>query len=234
VSEPGGGLSASNIPPGSTPTPPPWFSTQQIAFASDRGNAFSAFDIYKMQANGSGLTRLTFTPDIPERQPDWSSDGRIAYNRPVSANQPYKIYVMNADGTGATQVSGGTADDRAPIWSPNASKIVFTRTTASSHIIEINPDGTGEIDLSYGLRGGNSKEPRWSPDGTALLFTFEVSPTSSSIYRVNADGTERVHLTSHSDDSSPDWSPDGTKIAFCRAGVVYLMNADGSAATPNS
>jgi len=47
----------------------------------------------------------------------WSPDGsKIAFDSSRSGN--YEIYVMNADGTGQTNVTDNPADDSAPDWSP--------------------------------------------------------------------------------------------------------------------
>lgn len=48
------------------------------------------------------------------------------------------------------------------------------------------------------------------------------------IFRVRADGTGLVQLTSEGVNREPAWAPDGTRIAFVRDGDIYIMNADGS------
>ena len=46
---------------------------------------------------------------------------------------------------------------------------------------------------------------------------------------MNADGSGLRKLTrGPAYDGNPAWSPDGRKIAFGRAGEIYVMNADGS------
>src|SRR4051812_18519496 len=47
------------------------------------------------------------------------------------------------------------------------------------------------------------------------------------IYTVDPDDTDLTRLT-FSGGRQPAWSPEGTKIAFVRAGNLWLMNADGS------
>ncbi len=71
----------------------------------------------------------------------------------------------------------------------------------------------------------------WSPNGTLLIFARHVSPDSSTLWTMNADGTSPVAL---GDGDQPAFSPDGTKIAFVRETDgnqdLFLMNADGTGA----
>jgi TolB protein len=62
------------------------------------------FEICVMNADGSGVTRLTDNA-LPDGTPTWSPDGtRIVFNRAVPPpNQ--QLFVMNADGSGQTQLT---------------------------------------------------------------------------------------------------------------------------------
>jgi Tol biopolymer transport system component len=54
------------------------------------------------------------------------------------------------------------------------------------------------------------------------------------LYTINANGTDRLQLTSDGTNHSPAWVPDGSAIAFMRQGpqetsnAIYVVNADGS------
>ena len=88
----------------------------------------------------------------------------------------------------------------------------------------------------------NLTDPQLSPDGRQVLYVlgradWKANKRISHIWRVNADGSAGVQLTSGSEgESSPRWSPDGQRIAFLakrgddEATQIYLIpNAGGEA-----
>ena len=66
-------------------------------------------DLYVVHADGSGLRRLTDTPDRLELQPAWSPDGtKITFLGFTGVGTPDAhgaIYTMNADGSNVTEIS---------------------------------------------------------------------------------------------------------------------------------
>jgi Tol biopolymer transport system component len=208
---------------------------QRIAFASDRdGNV----EIYGMNADGTGHTNLTNNPaddgDLiytPVSYHTWSPDGsRIAFVSYRNGNS--EIYVMNADGSGQTDLTNNTATDGWPAWSPDGSKIAFVSDWDGNwEIYVMNADGTAQTNLTRNSAGEGGSA--WSPDGSKIAFVSDRDG-DHEIYVMNADGTGQANLTrSPALDSSPAWSPDGSKIVFVsdRDGNddIYVMKADGSA-----
>lgn len=63
------------------------------------------------------------------------------------------------------------------------------------------------------LTDGEDDYPRFSPDGSMLLF-LRTAGTASSLYRVPALGGEPRKLLDDAVDG--DWSPDGRQVAFIR------------------
>ncbi len=114
----------------------------KIAFASDRSGTF---DIWVMNIDGSGLTRLTSDP-LVDWGPKWSTDGsQILFTRfDVSPGCCHgDIYVMNSDGSGVTLLNGGDGPWQHPTWSPNGKMIALTLCCDWSYDIGImSLDGT--------------------------------------------------------------------------------------------
>jgi TolB protein len=219
-------------------------------------------DVFVVNVDGSGLTRV----DSAAEDPAWSPDGtQIVVTRAQfdAAGNPSDIslWVMNADGTGARQVthqpscpsgvcaSGvvGAQDNRA-VWSPDGTRLAFTRDLYSSTdqygIFTVALDGSDLRRVSP--EGMNADNPAWSPDGASILFQYPPEPLvhgEQDIFSIHPDGSGLVQLTAHLSASEEGgqgnfhaaWSPDGRYISFSHfpgyrsdRASLFVMNADGS------
>ena len=84
----------------------------KIAFLSSRDIIFK--EIYVMNADGTGVTRLT-NNNSDDVEPSWSPDGtKIAFRSERDGDG--EIFVMNADGTGQTKITDNMVFDIQPNW----------------------------------------------------------------------------------------------------------------------
>ncbi|HXI33128.1 MAG TPA: PKD domain-containing protein [Gemmatimonadales bacterium] len=209
----------------------------RIAFVSSRdGNA----EIYVMNADGSGVTRLTDDP-ASDFYPTWSPDGsRIAFTSTRDGHN--NIYVMNADGSGVTQLTTSTSPfgSQAPAWC--GTRIAYMSDDYYEEFPDVyvmNDDGTGQTRLTLD-NAAFDEFPSWSPDCTQIAYTTDPSG-KEQIVVMNADGSGATQLTSGGINSHfaahPAWSPDGSRIAFMSDRAdhslwqIYVMNADGTGQT---
>jgi Tol biopolymer transport system component len=180
------------------------------------------------------------TPSLAQTSPE----GRIAFNSYKSGDGD--IYVVNADGTGESNVTGAQPlgeghDDQGPDWSPNGQQIAFTRYrfNEGADVFVINPDGSGlrAVTEEQGTfeRPILNSQPDWAPDGSKLAFGSNREG-NLEIWLIDLDGTDAEQLTFTSPPArniQPSWSPDGSKLAFVstRGGGgqdVFVMSADGT------
>jgi len=204
-------------------------AASKIAFTSGRdGNN----EIYVVNGDGSGLTRLTIDPAW-DAQPTWSPDGRrIAF---MSFREGKSgIWVMTADGSSPTRLTTSPHIDEAPSWSPDGTQIAFDRGGGDDiEIYVINTDGSGLTQLTNSPPPVWNFQPAWSPEGRQIAFTSNRDGREE-IYVMNADGSAQTRLTNGPrQNGHPSWSPDGRRITFSSlhdpSFQLDVMNADGSA-----
>ncbi len=187
----------------------------QIAYQTTRNAA--SFDVHKINVDGTGDTRLTFSP-AEESLPAWSPRGdKIAYSsRRIDSSA--NVHVMNPDGTGDLSLPGNVAgvEDSWPTWSPDGSMIGFHSRrddAAGEEIYRMNADGSNVVRLTFNtgaLPGSFDIFPAWSPDGTRIVWTSGRNATNfGEVYTMRAtDGGDIIRITNdNAFDQRCDWQP---------------------------
>lgn len=139
--------------------------------------------------------------------------------------------------------------DSYPDLAPDGRNLLF-HSNRSGHqaIWTAKADGSEpRVLLDNSPIGTDPGTPRWSPDGTKILFAMRPADATheseSEVYVMAADGSKVRRLTrAPGDDSHPHWSADGKRIFFNSARAtpdhkaewtrqwidIYSMAADGS------
>jgi Tol biopolymer transport system component len=226
----------------------------KIAYMASQDTA-NVFELYVVNADGSGLVKVSGTITNPDGDVDdisWSPDSsKIVYNVDGDIDGVYEIYVVNSDGTGRSKVSGALVAGRFainPKWSPDSSKIVYIADQDTNDVFElyvVNSDGSGLIKVSGTMMDLESdvglSNFTWSPDGSKIAYRADQDTNEVfELYVVNSDGTGRIKVSGtmdgdvDSDSKSFRWSSDGSKIVYLAdqdtAGVLelYVVNSDGT------
>ena len=185
-------------------------------------------DVWSINADGTGLTRLTRSPR-PDFDATWSPDGaRIAFRS--ERNGEPEIWLMNADGSRQRRLARGLS----PAWSPDGSRIAYAAPespSSPSGLSIMNADGSGQHRIPH-TDGG--EYPSWSPDGKRIVFNSNLSG-DHLMYIVDADGSRVKDLSKVGEGWQVDWSPDGRSILFTshrdhpdNYTDIYVMRPDGS------
>ncbi len=168
----------------------------RIAFLSNRAEGW---DLYLMNADGSGVERLT--TGATSDDPAWSADGRY-----IAVERDHRIEAVTPDGQDRFALAH---DASHPSWSPDG-KLAFSRDR-SLYIRE--QDGFESLALR------DADQPSWSPDGSSMAFVRQgicVLDLRTGVV------TQRTHNPA---DESPAIAADGD-IIFVRNAALAIIHPD--------
>ncbi|MCA1637998.1 MAG: FG-GAP-like repeat-containing protein [Acidobacteria bacterium] len=172
-------------------------------------------DIFIINVDGSNRVNLT-NGQGNNSEPTWSPDGsRLAFARSINDGRYTEIYTMNVNGSDVRQITispgGYTSGSHSPDWSPDSGRLAFTMPAdefAPDDLALVNPDGT-YLQLILENFDFVINVPKWSPDGTKIVFYGRgFSNNVSQIWVINRDGSGLTQLTNNSPNNfNPDWQP---------------------------
>lgn len=154
-----------------------------------------------------------------------------AVSAPVAGKTAYiagdQLWLSNADGTNAQQLTSDEARYMSPALSPDGTKIAVERRVGEdkSRIYIVATDGSGMSLLSSMYRDylelgaiyeyvGDQFRPKWNPSGTRVAFySTEFVQEGGDPYRIY-DAPLGGQGSEYGNGYNPEYSPDGSKLAY--------------------
>jgi subtilase family protein/hemolysin type calcium-binding protein/uncharacterized protein DUF11/WD40 repeat protein len=172
----------------------------KILFSGTRGGTPGLFTI---KPDGTGEARVT---SFPAHEPDYSPDGsKIAYvgETMVAGGVRNDIYVMNANGTGATNVTSGVPGPASsPSFSPDGTQLAFA---ANGDIYVMNANGGTKRNLTANVSW--DRDPDWSADGWIAFAGGPLANGELSVMDEFGGHPGRLTQLFPRSVAGPDWIP---------------------------
>ena len=200
----------------------------ELTFDSTRDGST---EVYTMDLDALVARQITDfpEPDIANRFPDWSPDGREIVFVSEDEGGIGDLHIVAADGSGLRRLTSDPARYENPAWAPSGDWIAFEKGKGEDWgLYLIRSDGN---DLQR-VEGTNLFHPSWSPDGERLAIVTGDEPEWFGAI-LHLDGSQPRRFTPDGlNVGSVKWSPAGTAIAL--DGVIgqnhdlYIADEDGS------
>ena len=150
--------------------------------------------------------------------PRLSPDGqRLAIARAVADTTVADIWMIDLARNVTTRMTLDPADDAAPVWSPDGTRLVFmsSRRGAAADLYIMRADQPGSEELLFG-----SEPPKlansWSPDGRFLIFEVNSPQGRQDLWLLPLEGDRKPvpFLATPFNELNARFSPDGRWVAY--------------------
>jgi Tol biopolymer transport system component len=193
----------------------PGISAVHLAFSRDgEWVAYIGYPdrtLWRSRVDGSQRLQLSF-PSQEALWPKWSSDGKQIAFAGRTEEQPFRIYVVSAEGGTPKELTAGKRDEIPPSWSPDGKTLVYGNWADENG----ETDGIHLLDLKTGqvtpLAGSTRYMwfPQWSPDGGHIV-ALRVEKQELLVFDVK---TQRWTELGEMVVDRPIWSQDGKYVYF--------------------
>jgi hypothetical protein len=196
---------------------------------------YEGYDIFKANADGTALTRLTATPGYDAEGTVCGKDGSIVFTSVRDGD--IELYRMDADGKNVVRLTHEPGYDGGAFFNADCSKIVWRASRPKPgpelegyqallkqglvrptklELYVANADGSDARQVTY--LNAASFAPFWYPGRERIIFSSNYGDPKGrefDLWAINANGTELERLTyTPGFDGFPMFTPDGKWLMF--------------------
>ncbi len=192
--------------------------------------------IFTIRAGGTHEQRVAATSAL-DIHSTWNATGTwVAFSEVGGGSW---ICSMLPDGSQRQRLTANGHFSLVPSISPDGARIAYTSDEDGNYeVYTMAADGSDVQQLTFTAPPATHVGPKYSPDGTKLLFAFRAQETDpdQDLYLMNTDGSSVERITwGLNNAESRAWSPDGARIVFNNVvdsvGQLFLVNRDGTGLT---
>lgn len=151
-------------------------------------------DLYIMDADGSNVEQLTFSPGY-DGGPFFNADGtRVVWRRFNPDGNSAEIWTMNADGSNQRQLTAEAMVSWGPYFHPSGDYIIYSSNVlghANFELFMIDIEGVKEP-VRVTNTAGTDILPVFSPDGSQLAWSSTRT----------ADGSSQIYIADWNDQAA--------------------------------
>lgn len=175
-------------------------------------------EIVTVPAEKGDPRNLTETPNVHEKSPSWSPDGKsIAYFSDASGE--YELHIKPQDGKGDVRKFklNGTGFYANTEWSPDSKKISFVDNGRNLYVLDVATSIIKKIDSDELYVPGPFRDQfgDWSADSKWIAYTKVLETNFKQAFLYSIDQGKSFPVTDGlSDASEPVFDPNGKFLVF--------------------
>ncbi|MGA2750022.1 MAG: PDZ domain-containing protein [Verrucomicrobiota bacterium] len=184
-------------------------------------------EILTVPAEKGDIRNLTRTPDVVERDPAWSPDGKsIAYLSDESGE--YALHIRDQSGLGEVRkIPLGTSPTfyYSPRWSPDCKKIAYADKRLQLWYVDLDKKTPVRVDTDTYAGPYQSFNPVWSPDSRWLAYTKQLRNHLHAVFIYSLEHGENHQVTDGMSDATlPVFDKEGKYLYFTASTDIGLFN----------